>query len=375
MYIAVIGGGPIGCYAAYLLAQQGHKVEIYENHSQIGAPIQCTGILTSEFDQFNIPKEEFLVNTITKIEVNSPNNSFTVNQKDYIVCRTKFDQYLSKLAKQQGAKIFLNHSFQRKEDKSLIIKDSQNNREITITPDLVIAADGPLSPTAKAYGFYNKKRQNYFGVQATVEGNFEPNKIITYFGNDICPGLFAWVTPESATTARVGLAMTKDSRKYFDKFIEQHNFKTIAKQAGTIPVYEPSQKLKHENCYLAGDASTYVKATTLGGIVPAMKQVEIMVDCIQNNKDYHKEIKPVKKRMEMHLFLKRIFDIFSDKDWDQLFSYINQPKIQAILEKHTREQSVLIVSNAIIKEPRLLLLASKTFIKDPGMLRFIKAFF
>jgi len=62
------------------------------------------------------------------------------------------------------------------EEKSLSLVDLKeiiHNIEKRITPDIVIAADGPLSPTAKAYGLYHPKRENYFGVQALVEGKFD----------------------------------------------------------------------------------------------------------------------------------------------------------------------------------------------------------
>ncbi len=352
MKIAIIGGGPIGCYAAYLLAKENHDVSIYENHSQIGAPIQCTGILTSSFDEFNIPMGEFLVNIITTIDVHSPNKSLTVKQKDYVVCRTKFDQYIARMAEKAGANIFVNHSFQRKEGNTLII--NSKHEEISINPDIVIAADGPLSPTAKAYGFYHKDRENYFGIQATVEGHFEPHTIKTYFGKRVCPGLFAWITPESSTTARVGLAMKKDSRKYFDKFMKEQGFTAKEMQAGTIPLYHSKQKIKHGNCYVVGDASSYVKATTLGGIVPAMKQVEVVVDCIQNGKDVEVELKQVKRELWTHLKVQEIFDKFSDKDWDELVGYVNQPKIQKVFEKYTRDNPIPLITSALLKEPRFL---------------------
>ena len=83
MNITIIGAGPIGCYAAYLLAKQGYNVDVYENHPQIGAPIQCTGILTSDFDEFGFSMDSFLVNTIEKIEVYSPNEILEIKQKDY----------------------------------------------------------------------------------------------------------------------------------------------------------------------------------------------------------------------------------------------------------------------------------------------------
>ena len=354
MNVTIIGAGPIGCYAGYLLAKQGHQVSIYENHPQIGNPIQCTGIITAEFDQFNFPMDSFLVNTINKIEVYSPNNKTAIKQKDYIVCRTKFDNFFGDLARKAGAQIFLSHSFLRKEGNNLIVKDSVNKIEKTVTPDIVIAADGPLSPTAKAYNFYNTERKHYYGIQATVEGNFEGQTIKTYFGDEVCPGLFAWIVPESATKARVGLATTKNAKFYFDKFMQEHHFTALEIQAGTIPVYNPKQELQKDNCYLLGDASGYVKATTLGGLVPGLKQAQILVDCIQNKKDYSKEIKPVRRQMKMHLHLHKIFNKFSDQEWDKLLKYINQPKIQNVLETHTRDNPIPLVTKALLREPRFL---------------------
>lgn len=356
MEITVIGGGPVGCYTALLLARSGHQVSVYENHSEIGSPIQCTGILTAEFDKFGFKDQmhKFLVNTIDCIEVNSPGKKLIVNQKDYIVCRRMFDNFFANLAQKERAKIYLNHSFLRREGKQLVIKDIINNVEKAIVPDIVIAADGPLSRTAKAFGFYQFGRKNYFGVQATVEGNFDGTTIKTYFGNKVCPGLFAWIVPESSRTARVGLATRKNSKFYFDKFIQKHGLKVKEVQAGVIPLYHPKQKLKKDNCYLVGDASSYVKATTLGGIVPAFQQARILVDCINNGKSYEREIKQLRKQMWAHLKVHKIFNKFSDKDWDKLVNYVGQPKIQRVFEKYTRDNPLPLMSTALLREPRFL---------------------
>ena len=123
-------------------------------------------------------------------------------------------------------------------------------------------------------------------------------------------------------------------------------------QAGTIPVYHPKQKLNKENCYLLGDAAGYVKATTLGGLVPALKQAEILVDCVKNNKDYQKECRVLAKRLKLHLILRNILDKFSNKDWDRLVTYIKQPKIQKVLQKYTRDNPIPLVSKTLLREPR-----------------------
>ncbi len=357
MKIAIIGAGPAGCYAGYLLAKEGHEVSIYENHPQVGSPIQCTGLLTSDFDELNLPMDSFLVNTFHKIKVFSPKQELEISQKEYLVCRIKFDNFFADLAKKEGAQIFVNHSFVRKEGKELVIKDTKNSEEKKITPDVVIAADGPLSPTAKAYGLYNSKRENYFGIQATVEGKFDKETFETYFGNSVCPELFAWIVPESESIARVGLAMRKNSRAFFDKFMQEHNFKALEIQAGAIPVYHPSQILHQDNCYLLGDAASFVKATTLGGLVPSLNQAKILAECIKNNKNYQKETKILARRLNLHLVLRRIFDKFSDKDWDKLVSFVAQPKIKKLMERYTRDNPIPLVSLALLKEPRFLYFA------------------
>ena len=352
MNIAIIGAGPVGCYAGYLLAKQHHQVTIYENHPQVGLPIQCTGLLTHDFDELNLPKESFLVNTFTTVEVNSPTKKTSFKQKEYLVCRKKFDNFLATLAQNAGATILVNHSFQRKVGPELIIKDTKENKELHITPDLVIAADGPLSPTAKAYGLYHPQRENYYGIQATIKGTFDSQTYSTYFGNAVCPDLFAWVVPENNTTARVGLATKHGSKEYFDQFMKDHNFTAQDIQAGTIPLYHPKQLLYKDNCYLLGDAAGFVKATTLGGLIPGLKQAQILAGNINSQREYHQQLKPLKRKLKLHLKVHSLLEKFTDKDWDRLVSYINQPKIQKILEKHTRENPLPILLKAGLKEPR-----------------------
>ncbi|MBI2669418.1 NAD(P)/FAD-dependent oxidoreductase [Candidatus Woesearchaeota archaeon] len=354
MNIAIIGAGPIGGYAAYLLAKAGHSVELYEEHAQVGCPIQCTGLLTHDFDQFNLPKDSFLVNTFRKCTVSSPHFSTTINQKEYLVSRPKFDWFFVELAMKEGAQLHLNHSFLRKEGKNLVIRDSAHKTEKIISPDIVIAADGPLSKTAKAYGMFHPTRTNYIGIQATVEGKFDPGGYEAYFGKEICPGLFAWIVPESATIARVGVATMKNTKHYFDTFMQQKGFTVKELQAGTIPVYCSEQVLQKENCYVLGDAAGFVKATTLGGLVPGLKQAEAVAKSILEGKDLEKEVKPVRTRLWLHLKLRNLLDKFSDEDFDKMVKYMDQPRIRAILEQHTRENPWPIVLKTLFREPRFL---------------------
>ena len=92
--ISIIGAGPIGSYTAYLLAKEGYNVHLFEEHNEIGKPVQCTGILTSYIEKI-IPLNKKFINTIlTKTRIFSQNNHVDFKLKNnYIVDRTKFDQY------------------------------------------------------------------------------------------------------------------------------------------------------------------------------------------------------------------------------------------------------------------------------------------
>lgn len=370
MKIAIIGAGPVGCYAGYLLAKAGNEVDIFENHPQVGLPIQCTGLLTSDFDQFNLPLDSFLVNTFHRVKIYAPKEDFDFSQKEYLVCRRRFDNFFADLALKAGAKIYLNYTFIRRGDNknndparkaSLVILNQKEKKEITITPDLVIGADGPLSPTAKAFGLYHPQRENYYGIQAVVEGKFDADSFQAYFGKQVCPDLFAWVVPETLNLARIGVAMRSHSQKYFQDFMEKNGFKAREMQAGAIPIYHPKQALRKENCYLLGDAAGFVKATTLGGLVPGLEQAKILADCLINDKDYEKEIKPLARKLKLHLKLKKILDQLSDDDWDRLVRYLKQEKISKVLSQHTRDDPFPLIIKALLKEPKFLYFAKYLF--------------
>jgi len=114
MKITIIGAGPVGCYTGYLLAEQGHKVTIIEEHETIGLPFQCTGIVSSEFADIIKIKRSFLKNTIKKARIYSPEHNYfelKFSKANYVLDRTKLDQHLARKAQKSGVKILTRHRF------------------------------------------------------------------------------------------------------------------------------------------------------------------------------------------------------------------------------------------------------------------------
>ncbi|MBI3034028.1 NAD(P)-binding protein [Candidatus Woesearchaeota archaeon] len=108
--ITIIGAGAAGNYAAYLLAEKGFEVQVFEANSTIGTPIACTGILTSYFDTLVEPKKEFIANEISSSRIYSPNGEFAqinFRHPNRILHRNLLDQHVAKMAANEGAEYHL----------------------------------------------------------------------------------------------------------------------------------------------------------------------------------------------------------------------------------------------------------------------------
>ncbi|MCK4521053.1 MAG: NAD(P)/FAD-dependent oxidoreductase, partial [Nanoarchaeota archaeon] len=253
--ISIIGAGPAGSYLGYLLAKNNKDVSIFEEHSKIGLPVQCTGIVTSSIKDIIKLKKDIITNEIGKARIFSPNNRFTeikLKNKNIIIDREKFDSYIADMALRQGAKIFLNHRFIENKKNVAIIKDKTNSKTKKIRFDKLIGADGPLSPVAKSNNLLGKRRF-WHGIQARAKiKNENIVEFYPYFGT------FAWVVPENKETVRVGLISNRYTNVLFRNFLKLKditNNKIIDYQSGLIPVYNPKTKTAKNNIYLLGDAA------------------------------------------------------------------------------------------------------------------------
>ncbi len=362
--IAIIGAGPVGSYAAYQLSKEGFEVNLFDTKkaSQIGSPVQCTGLLTSGIKRFIPLNKEFLINTFSHIQVFSPNkHQITLNKTEYLVDRKKFDQYIFNLAIKQGVVFHPQHKLTE-------IKDSKGKYELTFknkkqtkkfSPDVIIGADGPLSLVSRYLNPF-KKKTCYCGLQAIIKGSFNPDSYQAFLGNNICPHLFAWLVPESKTKARVCLATLTNPLNYFNNFLKMLNInkkQIIEKQAGLIPLFEPEIKTRHKNIFLLGDAASHVKATTLGGIIPGFKAAINLTRQLTNQKTHFKNHENLKR----HLFIRKTLNKFSDKDYNKLIHLLSKPKTKKLLETHSRENPKKLLKKLLLKEPRLLSFAKYLF--------------
>ncbi|HLC72958.1 MAG TPA: NAD(P)/FAD-dependent oxidoreductase [Candidatus Nanoarchaeia archaeon] len=350
--VAIIGAGPVGNHLASQLSKKGFSVDVYEEHKVIGKPVQCTGITTFFLNQLMQPKDEFVVNRITRTKVFGPDKSSVEIKlpKNYIVDRTKFDAYLADVAQSNGAKYHSNHKFLRSERK--------NNRHLlrfannkTATTDHLVGADGPLSTVAKSNGMFDQ-RKFIIGHQARIRAPCESD-LVEFF---IDEGYFGWLVPESTKISRLGICSLDKANFYFDKLHKLRPGKILDWQSGIIPLYNPKVITEKDHVYLVGDAATQVKASTLGGIIPGMIAAEELTKALAEGKSYERLWrKKIGFELWTHLQIHKIMlQKFKERDYNALLKLVRQPRITKLISTHDREFPSLLLAKMALLEPRFL---------------------
>jgi geranylgeranyl reductase family protein len=355
--VAIIGAGPAGSYSAYLLAKQGLQVDVFEEHKQIGNPIQCSGVITPAIENLlHIPKSIF-VNKITKVRFFSPDgNSFETKIKpDYVFERSKLDQFIADLAKREGAD-FHNKRFLgfEKSNNKLKLKFNDGFFET----DKLVGADGPYSQVAKSAGLF-KDRKFITGIQARATIPAHDKETVDIF---LGYGEFGWLIPEDEYTARIGVVGEKNEQDAFKKLMENCQGKFLQYQSGMIPLYNPKIQTQKDNVYLIGDAAGMVKASTHGGILYSMIAAKSLAEAIKDNKNYDSLWrKELGFNLYLNLKIRNTLKKFSEKDYNDLVRYFSNEKLKELLATNVRDFPSKFLFKMLLAEPRLLKFGFKTF--------------
>ena len=308
--ISIIGSGPVGSYLASLLKDE---TVIFEEHKEAGKPIQCTGILTNEIHDLIKLDKKVIDNEIDYIRLNAGKEEykFKLQNKELIVNRHKFDNFLLEKAKENNVKIKYNSEFADFKDNKVILKNGKS-----YDTNVLVGADGYKSLVAKKTGLW-QNREFWKGIQIRAEiKNLDKNVYDVYF--DSCPDFFGWVVPENEKIARIGLGSFDNAGYYFNNFIKRFEIKKIiSSESGLIPIWKKI-KLKKDNVYLVGDAGLQLKNISGGGIIPGMKAAKILANCLNNGKNYEKEIRGLNRELMFSDFIRKKLNKLNIERYEEL---------------------------------------------------------
>jgi geranylgeranyl reductase family protein len=286
----IIGGGPVGSYAALNLAKLGVKVTVFEEHPEIGLPSHCAGHLSirslSNLGLYPLPNG-IVENTFSAADFYSPaGTKFSLHLSRPVTTalnRARFDQYLAGQAEAAGARFVLKTRVQ-----SLIMADGhvkginiQRNggKEEKVDSKITLDAEGVSSRLLRQAGLAMLKPEGLvYAVEAEVENvqDVERDAVEVYLGKNYAPGFYGWLIPRLDGTAKVGLATNKGNpREFLRQLISKHP--VASKQLGKAKIAQISYHAislggpidrTYANGFLAvGDCASQVKPTTGGGVV------------------------------------------------------------------------------------------------------------
>jgi len=285
----VIGGGPVGSFAALNLAKLGAKVTVFEEHEAIGLPSHCAGHLSIRSLQnlgfYPLPGK-IVENTFSQANFYSPTGfKLSVHLATPVTCavnRAAFDKHIADKAEAAGACYCLNSRVQSLLMENGVVKGvnvKHGDKEESVPAKIVVDAEGIASRLLRQTGLsgLNSERLVY-GVEAKVENvkDMELDTVEVFLGRNYAPGFYAWLMPRFGGTAKVGLATNKGNPKEFlQRFMLKHPAasKQLANAKITQIAFHPItlggliSKAYSDGFLAVGDAASQVKPTTGGGVV------------------------------------------------------------------------------------------------------------
>jgi geranylgeranyl reductase family protein len=286
----IIGGGPVGSYAALNLAKLGVKVTVFEEHPEIGLPSHCAGHLSirslSTMGLYPLPNG-IVENTFSTANFYSPaGTKFSLHFSRPVTAvlnRARFDQCLAGQAEAAGARFVLNAYVQ-----SLIMADGhvkgvniQRNgvKEEKVYSKITLDTEGVSSRLLRQAGLATLKPEGLvYAVEAEVENvqDVERDAVEVYLGKNYAPGFYGWLIPRLDGTAKVGLATNKGNpREFLHQLMSKHP--VASKQLGKAKITQigyhaislggPINRAYANGFLAVGDCASQVKPTTGGGVI------------------------------------------------------------------------------------------------------------
>jgi geranylgeranyl reductase family protein len=349
----IVGGGPVGSYAALNLAKHGFQATFFEEHAEVGLPSHCAGHISirslKSMGLYPLP-EGIVENNFSVANFYSPQGTkFALNLYCPVttaINRARFDQYLAEQAEVAGARFVLNSRVQ-----SLLIQNGcvkginvrrSDGKEEEINSKIVFDAEGISSRLLRQAGLNALKPSGLvYAVETEIDNvqDIEQDAVEVYFGKSYAPGFYGWLIPRLDGTAKLGLATnTGNPREYLNRLMNKHP--VAKKQLGKAKITKigyhaitlggPISRAYVDGFLALGDCASQVKPTTGGGVIFGLKCAReaaevasqaLKVDDVSSNmlQEYQKRCNDLLNfDIKVMLRLRRFLNSLSDERLDEM---------------------------------------------------------
>jgi len=289
--VAVIGGGPTGIHTAYLLAQAGLDVVLFEAQSRIGDRAICSGVVGDEaFARFDLPTGPIL-SEIKCIQAVSPGGKKleyrTEGPLAQVIDKGEFNRSLAQRAVNAGAELqlgcWVNSLAVEKHSVEIQYRPAEG-APASLRAQVAIITTGVNGSLNHSLGLAHP-RQFLRAVQAemSLPPNGHGNATRVFVGRGVAPGAFGWEIPLGNNRWRVGLMTEDNPDPYFVKLVQRVSPNT---DISTLKIDRKGiaqaavGRCVVDRVIAAGEAAGHIKTTTGGGIYYGLLSAELVADVV-----------------------------------------------------------------------------------------------
>ncbi len=371
--LLVIGGGPAGCSFA-ARAAKGAQVTVLEEHSEIGRPVQCTGLVAPRVVEMARAKESVLCAfrgarfhfpAVTVIDFRSP------DVKAVVVDRRAFDQRCAEDATDAGAKILTSCRL----TKAVIGREGVDARFLMegkpekCLASLIVGADGYKSRVSEIADL-PPVREKVKGLQVDLDVREDDDMLDVYVGRKVAPGFFAWRIP-CGDFVRVGVCISQGNgppSQYLRSLLrrlELDDAKVIGRISGVIPIGSPLRTYA-DRILLVGDAAGQAKPLSGGGLYTGMTAAaiaaEVALAALREGNlsadrlfEYQRKWKEeIGRELERGYLMRKAYLRLSDTRMEALGRTLDRPEVKEVLLTGDIDFPSLLAPQLIRAAPRLL---------------------
>jgi digeranylgeranylglycerophospholipid reductase len=388
--VVVVGAGPIGGLAARQLARKNLSVLLLEEHSEVGRPVHCAGLIGIEGLKNNgvIPQPDVILHRVHRSIFHAPSGTQLVFDKGephaFVLNRDRLDQQIADEAVRAGANLQVETRVTKcsRERKGMRVYVSERGAKRELLTQFVVNAEGIRAKLVHDQGLPRPKR--HYMLQAlqyeVVNVSLPMDTVHLFFNTQLAKDFFSWIIPLDENRARVGLATAdKQARKALDKFFKQCSLLSEAKIekrfGGIVYTGGPASRTVSERFVNLGDAAGQTKATTGGGVVSggscailaALSINRALSDGYYNHGEMLRYERMWKRgwgrQLRMMAILRRFINTLDNRELDHLFMNLQTSKAREIIERmgDIDRQGQLITT--ALTSPALIRSALKFFMK------------
>ncbi len=391
--VCIVGASIAGNYLAFLLSNSNLKIAVLEDHSEIGLPFQCAGIISQKLTQLIELPKDIILNRVKTAKIVSSTGKYiklSGDEHPYIIDRIALDRlYYHRVENNRNITYYLGEKYKSFEYRSdndkeyVLIETSKRN----IQTRMLIGCDGPLSSVGKQL---NVKNNVLYASQIRIKADFDEDEAAMYF-DPRWKQLFGWIVPEGNRIFRIGIAASKNVNNCFKRYIEKLAIdidNKIDQQGGIIP-YGIMNKISFDNIMLLGDSACQVKATTGGGIIMLLTAAKYASNCVNlcfKNEDFSKEFikkhyeKPcsttIGRELKLHYFIRLILEKFKAKDFETFFTIIKENRIEHLITLYGDMDFPKALIIKLLRKRTVLNFILKFLVRNPTIIfKILKLFF